>query len=101
MSSFVSAWVAVFSVYGPDCFFFTCCTFIQLHFLRLQHDMEQIVKEDAWNRPDITLETFKAELVQIVNKHRELMRYTCTCFSNNRSVMDLGGTPQATAKLHP
>ncbi|XP_022829617.1 odorant receptor 4-like [Spodoptera litura] len=69
-----AAWVAIFSVYGPDCFFFTCCTFIQIQFLKLQHDMETMVKEGSRDREESTKNTFKADLVDIVNKHRELMR---------------------------
>ncbi|XP_021191840.3 odorant receptor 4 [Helicoverpa armigera] len=69
-----AAWVCVFSVYGPDCFFFTCCTFIHIQFRILQDNLKEIVKVDARNRPDVTTKTFKAELVQLVNDHRELIR---------------------------
>ncbi|CAH0669144.1 unnamed protein product [Spodoptera exigua] len=69
-----ASWVATFSVYGPDCFLFTCCTFIQIQFIKLQHDMEKIVKEGSKNREDSTTNTFKADLVEVVIKHRQLMR---------------------------
>ncbi|KAH9641955.1 hypothetical protein HF086_011705 [Spodoptera exigua] len=76
------AWVATFSVYGPDCFLFTCCTFIQIQFIKLQHDMEKIVKEGSKNREDSTTNTFKADLVEVVIKHRQLMRYVSGQFEN-------------------
>ncbi|KAF9824212.1 hypothetical protein SFRURICE_019892 [Spodoptera frugiperda] len=69
-----AAWVAAFSVYGSDCFFFTCCTFIQIQFLKLQRDMARLVKDVTRDREDGTRNTFKADLIEIVNKHREVMR---------------------------
>nr|ALM26214.1 odorant receptor 25 [Athetis dissimilis] len=65
-----AAWVAVFSVYGPDGLLFTSCTFIQIQFLVIENDIKRMVKNDARNSSD----TFKKELVQLVNTHRELIR---------------------------
>lgn len=63
--------MAIISIIGPDCFFFTCCTFIHLQFTILQQDLEKIVKEDLQNNK---ISYSEEEFVDIVNRHRELIR---------------------------
>nr|CAD31950.1 putative chemosensory receptor 9 [Heliothis virescens] len=62
-----TACVAMIMVYGPDCFFFTCCTFIHIQFSLLNNDMERIVNEDT-PRYD------KTKFKELAVRHIELMR---------------------------
>ncbi|XP_047023184.1 odorant receptor 4-like isoform X1 [Helicoverpa zea] len=62
-----SAVIAMIMVYGPDCFFFTCCTFIHIQFSLLNNDMERIVTEES-PRYD------KTKFKKLAVRHIELMR---------------------------
>nr|AIZ00994.1 putative olfactory receptor 9 [Helicoverpa armigera] len=62
-----SAVIAMIMVYGPDCFFFTCCTFIHIQFSLLNNDMERIVTEET-PRYD------KTKFKKLAVRHIELMR---------------------------
>ncbi|XP_075972478.1 odorant receptor 4-like [Anticarsia gemmatalis] len=70
-----TACVAILAVYGPDSFFLTCCTFIHTQFLYLQEDMKEIVKEGSWKLNEAErVEIFRKEFVQVVDRHRDLIR---------------------------
>nr|QNS36204.1 olfactory receptor 9 [Mythimna separata] len=58
---------AILMVYGPDCFFFTCCTFLHIQFSLLIYDMERMVNEDS-NSCD------RLKFKMLAVRHIELMR---------------------------
>uniref|UniRef100_A0AAU6ND45 Odorant receptor n=1 Tax=Mythimna loreyi TaxID=667449 RepID=A0AAU6ND45_9NEOP len=58
---------AIFMVYGPDCFFFTCCTFLHIQFSLLIYDMERIVNEVSHS-----CDRLKFKMLAV--RHIELMR---------------------------
>ncbi|CAH0669145.1 unnamed protein product [Spodoptera exigua] len=58
---------ATLMVYGPDCFFFTCCTFIHIQFAILSYDMERLVNDDSRICD-------RNRLKELVVRHIELMR---------------------------
>ncbi|CAK1578494.1 unnamed protein product [Parnassius mnemosyne] len=64
-----SAIVAVFTVLGPDNFFYTSCVLLDVQFFQLKHEIESIFDYD-----DLTLNNFRFKLKDIVDRHRELLR---------------------------
>lgn len=75
--SFFAAFVATGTVFGSDFLCYSACTFIHIQFCYLQYDMKEMIARNSYRRSRINMsnEIIRSDLRELVDRHRELMRY--------------------------
>ncbi|KAJ0179416.1 hypothetical protein K1T71_005128 [Dendrolimus kikuchii] len=68
-----TAWVAVLSVFSPDCFFYACSASITVLFRTLQYDIEMI-EVKKFIRPNVTDKTLRADFGKVIHRHKLVIR---------------------------
>nr|BAH66322.1 olfactory receptor [Bombyx mori] len=69
-----SACIACCAVYGPDCFYFTSCTFIHIHFIHLQNDITNVIVESSRARRNGLYRGCHQAFLELTNRHKDLIR---------------------------
>ncbi|XP_063636092.1 odorant receptor 4-like [Cydia splendana] len=64
----------LFTVVGPDCLYYTFCTFVQVQFRLLYHDFETIVTPNARIRIRNGNDKYHEKFRTCISRHRELIR---------------------------